>query len=69
MSLEIIERNLAELAEYLGKAQEEGCFSATEVSLLTEQIDAVLAPLERPCPHVWPIAGFSPLRNTYEQIE
>jgi len=45
MSLEIIQRNLAELAEYLGKAQEEGCFSATEVSLLTEQIDAVLAPL------------------------
>lgn len=45
MSLEIIQRNLAELTEYLEKAQDEGCFSAVEVSLLTEQIDAVLAPL------------------------
>jgi hypothetical protein len=45
MSLEIIQRNVAELAEYLEKTQDEGCFSATEASLLKEQIDAVLVPL------------------------
>jgi len=45
MSLEILQRNLVELGEYMEEMRDEGCLSATEVSLLKEQIDAMLVPL------------------------
>ena len=45
MSLELHQSDLAGLIERIDKAQDEGCLSATETSLLRERTDAVLVPL------------------------
>jgi len=45
MSLELLQSDLAGLIERIDKAQDEGCLSATETSLLRERTDAVLVPL------------------------